>query len=348
MFDLKARRRFLDKPVDPVRIDPSNDVSALLRGMASTAFQGKNLALAADVWEEMLRAEATVLFGLAGAMVPAGMRRVMVHLIEKRRIDCLVSTGANLFHDIHETLGRRHWQGTPHVNDSALRDAGLDRMYDVYAKEEEFNDTDKYIYDFAAGLERRPYSTREFFRLMGEDLCRAGSEEGILTAAFKAGVHVYCPALGDSSIGIALAMHDGDDRNVIFDIIGDVRETAHIVSTAPATGIVFVGGGTPKNYIQQTEVTADMMRKHSPGHKYAVQVTSDAPHWGGLSGCTFEESQSWGKIARDSRRVTVNCDATIALPILATALSQRLDGYERKLPDMSLEGAQRVESRIWQ
>jgi len=343
----RNRKKYIRKEVIPVKVGSLLSISELLDGMGETAFQGKNLARAVWIWEEMLRGSTTVFFGLAGAMVPAGMREVIVYLIKNRYIDCLVSTGANLFHDIHETVGGSHWQGTHHVDDMELKDAGIDRMYDVFALEEEFNRVDRYIHDFSFTLKRRPYTTREFFHVLGKDLAKKGKKEGIVSAAYRAGIPIYCPAIGDSSVGIALAARDGSD-NFIFDVIGDVKETAHLASRAKNSGIVFIGGGTPKNFIQQTEVTAHIMRKRAPGHRYAIQITADSPHWGGLSGCTFEEAQSWGKIARKSSRVTVNCDSTIALPIIASALSQRVRGLKRVLPDISLEGSQRVKKRIWE
>lgn len=344
------RRKFLKKPVKPVRIDADSTVEGLLRRMGEAAFQGKNLAVAVDIWEQMLKGRATVFFGLAGAMVPAGLREVIVHLIKERYIDCLVSTGANLFHDIHETLGRYHWQGSCHMDDNELKDAGIDRIYDVFAVEDEFNAADRYIYDLAERLNKadmRPYTTREFCSIAGQDLSKRGKVEGILTAAYKAGVPVYCPAVADSSIGIALALKDGPDH-FVFDVIGDVKETAEIAASAKTTGVVYVGGGTPKNFIQQTEVTATLQCKDVEGHKYAVQITADSPHWGGLSGCTFEEAQSWGKIAKKSSHVTVNSDATIALPIIVTALAQRLKGYKRQAPRLDLKKSNVVGKRIWE
>ncbi|MBI5560272.1 MAG: deoxyhypusine synthase [Deltaproteobacteria bacterium] len=346
-YDRGKRKKYLKKVVSPVRIKPSASISELLSGMGETAFQGKNLSRAVDVWEEMLKGRTTVFFGLAGALVPAGMRELVVYLIKNRYIDCLVSTGANLFHDIHETLGRYHYQGHPHVDDRILRDAGIDRIYDVFALEGEFNAVDRYLYDFSFVLEKRPYTTREFLYLLGKDLAKRGEAEGIVLAAYRNGVPVYCPAVGDSSIGIALALRDGE-TNFLFDTIGDVKETAHLASNAKASGVIFAGGGTPKNFIQQTEVTACLMGKRAPGHRYAIQITADAPHWGGLSGCTFEEAQSWGKIAKKSSRVTVNCDSTIALPIIVSALSQRVKGVKRVLPDLSLKNSHRVKKRIWE
>lgn len=324
-----AKNRFLKRPVKPVEIAPGAEVSELLDRMADTAFQGKNLAVAVDAWEQMLRDNVTIFFGLAGAMIPAGMRRVIVYLIKNRLIDCLVSTGANLFHDIHETLGRYHWQGSAMANDEELRDEGIDRIYDVFAIEREFEHADVYCYKFSKMLERRPYTTREFLYLLGKQLSKGAREDGILTAAYKANIPVYCPAIGDSSIGIGLAIKPEED-NFIFDVIGDVKETALIAANANKTGVIYVGGGTPKNFIQQTEVTAAVMGKDVSGHEYAVQITADAPHWGGLSGCTFEEAQSWGKIAKKAKMVTVHCDSTIALPIIVTALAKKVKGLKRK------------------
>ena len=324
-----AKNKFLKRPVRPVEVFPGAEVSELLSRMGETAFQGKNLAVAVDVWERMLKGNVTIFFGLAGAMVPAGMRKVIVHLIKNRFIDCLVSTGANLFHDIHETLGKYHWQGHTMVDDVELKDEGIDRIYDVFAVEEEFERADRYCYRFAKALEKRPYTTREFLSLLGKRLSEGVKEDGILTAAYKAGVPVYCPAIGDSSIGIGLAMKPEED-NFIFDVIGDVKETALIAAEASNTGVVYVGGGTPKNFIQQTEVTAGLMGRDVSGHKYAVQITADAPHWGGLSGCTFEEAQSWGKIAKKAKMVTVHCDSTIALPIITTALAGKVKGFKRR------------------
>ncbi|MBI5643666.1 MAG: deoxyhypusine synthase [Deltaproteobacteria bacterium] len=341
------RKKYLKKTVKPVEIKAGAGVEDLVRRMGDTAFQGRNLSAAVDIWEEMLKTKTTIFFGLAGAMVPAGMRELVVFLLKNRYIDCLVSTGANLFHDVHETLGRYHWQGSHQMNDTDLKDVGIDRIYDVFAVEEEFNAADKYIYNFAEGLEKRPYTTREFLSLMGKDLASRGKAEGIVSTAYKSGVPIYCPAVADSSIGIALALKDGDDH-LIFDMIGDVKETAEIAARAKNTGVIYVGGGTPKNFIQQTEVTATLQCKDVEGHKYAIQVTADAPHWGGLSGCTFEEAQSWGKIAKKSSHVTVSSDATIALPMIVTALAGRMKGYKRQAPKIDLKSSNKIAKRIWE
>ncbi len=317
---------FLKKPVVPIEVDSVADVTDLLEAMGSTAFQARNLSKAFDIWKEMLRDRATIFFGLAGAMIPAGMRKLMVWLLENRCIDCLVSTGANLFHDIHESLGRCHWQGHPMLNDTKLKDEGIDRIYDVLASESEFIATDRWIAEFAATLDHsRPYTTPRFLYLLGKRLTAeikegASARDGTLTAAYRAKVPIYCPAIGDSSIGIALA----DAKSaLLFDVVEDVRQTAQMVIDSECTGVIYIGGGTPKNFIQQTEVTASLIKtRGSVGHKYAIQITTDSPQWGGLSGCTFEEAQSWGKVAKKAKKATVYSDATIALPLLVTALAR--------------------------
>lgn len=316
------------KRVHPFPITPSASAAELIERMGNTAFQARSLAEGLDIWRRMLEDDSTIFFGLAGAMVPAGMRQVVSYLIQNRFVDVVVSTGANLYHDLQETLGWQPWQGHPHADDARLKKQGLFRIYDVLEEEKSFRQGDTYVAEFAATLDRgRPYTTREFLCRLGQRLAAEGKGQGILTTAAAAGVPIYCPALGDSSMGIALAeARAKTGLHFIFDIIGDVWETAEICRRAAVTGVVYVGGGTPKNFIQQTEVTASSLAdapNPNMGHSYAVQITADAPQWGGLSGCTFSEAQSWGKIAPKARTTTINADATIALPLLVSALAER-------------------------
>lgn len=319
------KHQILTTPTRPLAIDGRKSVAALLEKMQGISFQGRNLATAYQIWRRMLNDRVMIMMGMAGAMVPAGMRRLVVYLIKNRLIDCLVSTGANFFHDVHETLGHFHYQGSPEIDDVELQKNLVDRMYDTLADEEEFREADAMLGQFAATLDQsRPYTTREFLFLLGKELAKRVREDGIVTAAYKARIPLYCPAIGDSSIGIGIAENRHLGKNqFLFDVVGDVIETAQLAADSPGTGVVYFGGGTPKNFVQQTEVTATSIRQTTHGHKYAVQVTTDAAHWGGLSGCTFEEAQSWGKIAPDASLATVHCDSTIAMPILITALSQQ-------------------------
>jgi deoxyhypusine synthase len=318
------KHEILSRPTKPIQIDRRKNVASVLEKMQGISFQGRNLATAYQIWKRMLGDRTLIMMGMSGALVPAGMRRLVVYLIQNRLIDCLVSTGANFFHDIHETLGRKHFQCSPSVDDVALQNHLIDRMYDTLADEEEFREEDAWLGRFAASLDQsRPYTTREFLNLLGKELAKRTKDDGIVSAAYKANIPLYCPAIGDSSIGIGIAENRFLGKNKFtFDIIGDVLETALLAGQAPSSGVVYFGGGTPKNFVQQSEVTAVFIRQARGGHKYAIQVVTDAPHWGGLSGCTFEEAQSWGKIAPDAGFVTVHCDSTIAMPFLVTALSE--------------------------
>ncbi|MCS7249518.1 MAG: deoxyhypusine synthase [candidate division WOR-3 bacterium] len=317
------KEEFLKEPTKPFEIDPNDSIYDILKKMEKISFQGRTLAQALSIWEKMLLDDVIIFFGLAGAMVPAGMRKIIVYLIKERFIDCLVSTGANLFHDIHEIRGKYHYLGNPNVNDILLRKCKIDRIYDTFASEEEFIDTDNFIISLCEKFEqKRFYSTREFLYLLGKELDEF-KEEGILNTAYRYNIPIYCPAIGDSSIGIALTEGKRKGKvDIKFDVIKDVYETAYLTSLKKS-GVIYIGGGIPKNFIQQTEVTAPFLGFKTSGHSYAIQFTMDAPHWGGLSGCTFSEAQSWGKISLDAKMITCYCDATIALPIVVTALAQK-------------------------
>ena len=330
--DIEQKSRILSCPTRPLRIDERKNVKVLLEKMLGISFQGRNLAQAYRVWHAMLQEPVMIMMGMSGAMVPAGMRELVVYLIRNRLIDCLVSTGANFFHDIHESLGRFHYQCSPSVDDVLLQKNMIDRMYDTLLDEEEFRQQDTWIGRFSAGLDQsRPYTTREFLYLLGKETERIGETEGIVTAAAKADIPLFCPAIGDSSIGIGVAENRNLGKNrLVFDVIGDVMESAQLAGGSPASGVIYFGGGTPKNFVQQSDITATFAHEAKGGHKYALQVVTDAPHWGGLSGCTFEEAQSWGKIQHEADMVTVHCDSTIAMPLLVTALSEDEDLIRRR------------------
>jgi deoxyhypusine synthase len=272
----------------------------------------------------MLQDNATVFMGVSGALVAAGMRRLIAYLIKNHYIDVLVATGANLFHDLHETLGRYHYQGSPRPDDRDLRDSGVVRLYDTYASEVEFREADEWVGNFSNTLDHsRPYSTREFLHLLGRELSEIATEDGILTSAYKAKIPIYCPAITDSPIGVGIAASRIDRKNPFqFDVISDVVEMAQIVAKSANTGTVLFGGGTPKNFIQQAGQTAQTIKANVRGHKYAVQIVTAGPQYGGISGGHVEEGNSWGKAPRDADRITCNVDATIAMPLLVTALSQ--------------------------
>lgn len=344
----RSKDDLLSQPTNPFQPESGLSAADLLDKMAATAFQGRSLGQAFQVWKNMLAdPECVVLMGLSGAMVPAGMRRVVRFMIENRLIDALASTGANFFHDIHETRGFYHYQGSSEMDDTDLAENMVDRMHDVLADEVRFREHDLWIGSFAASLDQsKPYTTREFLYLLGQELGKDCQEDGIVSAAARHGVPLFCPAVADSSIGIGVAESRARGENrLLFDMMGDVLEITSIVSEAKATGVIYFGGGTPKNYVQQTEVVAMLMNKDKDGHRYGLQVVTDAPHWGGLSGCTFQEAQSWGKLHKEAQMVNCYCDSTIAMPLLVSALAEQKDLLaNRKAPQYEMEPAFRLVS----
>ncbi|MFI5177036.1 MAG: deoxyhypusine synthase family protein, partial [Vicinamibacterales bacterium] len=201
----RRKSRFLRRPVEPFAVAAGLSADDVLQRMERVSFQGRNLATARRIWEKMLASDATIFLGTAGALSAGGMRMILAHLIEHRYIDCLVSTGANLYHDLHETRGRRHFIGSPLVDDAALAAERIDRVYDTLASEDEFCKNDEWIAAFVLKLERRSYTTREFLYKLGEHLWKETEHDGILTAAYRANVPIFCPAIADSSIGMGVS-----------------------------------------------------------------------------------------------------------------------------------------------
>ena len=319
---MKKKSRFLQTPIEPFAVEAGLTADQVLARMERISFQGRNLATAHRIWQKMLQDDVTIFLGMAGALSAGGLRLAVAHLITHRYVDCLVSTGANLYHDLHETRGQHHYLGSPHADDAALAEDRIDRVYDTYASEEEFCSNDDWIADFATTLETRSYTTREFLHLLGGHLWKTTGRDGILTAAYRANVPIFCPAIADSSIGMGLSQARQKKAGAGYiDIIGDIVESANLVIRRPRTASVVLGGGTPKNFINQATVQAEFYSDQVGGHRYALQIVTDVPHFGGASGSSLEEAQSWGKLATDSPRVTVQCDATIALPLLASALA---------------------------
>jgi deoxyhypusine synthase len=337
----RRKSRFLRKPVEPFVTESGLSADAVLDRMERISFQGRNLAIARRIWEKMLSSDATIFLGTAGALSAGGLRLLIAHLIERRYIDCLVSTGANLYHDLHETRGRRHFIGSPTLDDAALAAERIDRVYDTLASEDEFCKNDEWIAAFVLKLERRPYTTREFLYKLGEQLWHDTQHNGILTAAYRAKVPIFCPAIADSSIGMGLSQARHRDQTAgLSDVVGDIIESANIVIRRPSTATIVLGGGTPKNFINQASVQAEFYDDRVGGHKYAIQIVTDVPYFGGASGSSLEEAQSWGKLSLESERVTVHADVTLALPLLVTALESTCHeaAQRRKRPEFDPSG----------
>ncbi len=332
---------YLKTPVEPFRVEPDATADQILQRMEHISFQGRNLGIAHRVWNQMLADDVVIFLGVAGALSAGGLRLVLAHLISNRFVDCLVSTGANLYHDLHETRGRRHFIGSHQTDDRDLQAHHIDRVYDTLVDETEFIDNDAWIAEFVTSLESRPYSSREFLYLLGGHLWKDTGRDGILTAAYRAKVPIFCPAIADSSIGMGLSqarMHDPARGHI--DVISDIIESSNLVIHRPETASVVLGGGTPKNFINQASVQADFYSPGAGGHRYAIQIVADVPHFGGASGSTLAEAQSWGKLSADAPSVTVHADATVALPLLASGLARSAGSTlgKRRLPRFQLDG----------
>jgi deoxyhypusine synthase len=290
-------------------------VDELVRELeASGAFNGGSLAKAAGITEEMFRDDkATTFMGLAGAMVPAGMGGIVSDLIGKGYVDVLVSTGANLVHDMVEAIGCRHYHGSADCSDNDLRKQGINRIYDVYVSDDAFTQFEDFIQGVFGGLrDGTVVSTSELLEMVGRNL-----PSGILSTAAKKGVPVYCPAVPDSVFGLQFSLFT-QTHPVTVDAFRDMKGFLDRCYTAERAGALLIGGGVPKNFIFQGMLLAPR------GFTYAVQLTGDRPDLGGLSGATLDEARSWGKLTSDAQGVTVYGDATISLPVLAAAVLERL------------------------
>ncbi len=316
----------------------SKSISQLLREMGDTGFQGRKLGEVVDVWEEMINQgdRLLIMLGYAGSMSTTGMWRIICWLIENRYIDVLVSTGANISEDILDAMGAGYWKGHHLVDDEDLLRHKIDRFYDVFADELEYRKMEGLIEEFIMGLdESRVYTTREFLFKFGRFLHERGIH-CILSAAYEHRVPVYCPALVDSGYGVAAFTASTRGKHIRVDMMEDFRELTRVVDRVGRSGVVYIGGGVPKDFAQLVTVCRDLMHggEIAYPHEYAIQITTDSPQWGGLSGCTLEEAISWGKTSATGRNVTCYCDATIALPLVAHALFERV-GKPRRGPDLS-------------
>lgn len=315
--------------VEPVKtIEPARrSVSELLEAMADTAFQGRALGEAYRIIKKMIsEPRNTVFMGLAGSLSTAGMWKLVKWLVENRYIDVLVSTGANISEDILEAMGYKYYKGSPLVDDEDLLRHKIDRFYDTYASELEYREMESLIKDF---IETLPgdmcLSTAEFLYLFGEYLYEKGIDS-IVSAAYRAGVPVFSPALVDSGYGIAGITAYLEGRSICLDMMKDFRQIVEIGRRSEKISAIYIGGGVPKDYVNLVAVAQTIIKLHEEGRdyykplKYVVQITTDAPQWGGLSGATLEEAVSWGKAMPGPTKRTVYCDATVALPLIVHGL----------------------------
>ena len=299
-------------------------VDELVSGMRGCAFGAGRLAKAVDIYEEMLNEDTTKFITIAGALVPAGMRDVIAEMVRARYVDVIITTGANLVHDIIEALGAHHYKimgDNIKIDDFELREQSMARIYDVVVHDAAFAQLEDFL---RAVFERmnpdRSYSIREVIELIGANLSDTNS---ILKSAVDADVPVFCPAIADSMIGLHAWIYKQMKRGLHVDAFDDMRELVDIFCDAEHTGAIILGGGVPKNFLLQTALVAPARADGREGFDFAIQITTDTPENGSLSGATLEEAKSWGKIGRDAKAVTVYCDVTIALPVLFAAVQAR-------------------------
>ncbi|KAB8141845.1 deoxyhypusine synthase [Chloroflexia bacterium SDU3-3] len=310
----------LHTPVEHIDIK-SVDVVPLIDMMAKTAFQARNLARAAAIARDMVAdPTATVIMTLAGSLVSAGQKGVLLDLMRAGAVDVLVSTGANIVdQDFFEALGFRHYQGTPFADDNALRERAIDRIYDTYIDENELRVCDDTIRAIADALEPRAYSSREFIREMGRHLdAHHPDAESIVLEAFRRDIPIFVPAFSDCSAGFGLVAHQvaHPQRHVSIDSVKDFRELTMVKIGAGATGLIMVGGGVPKNFVQDIVVSAEFLGHEVAMHQYAVQLTVADERDGALSGSTLKEANSWGKVSLAQEQMVYG-EASITLPLLA-------------------------------
>lgn len=329
----------LNRHIRHVDLDNIKGLNDLMDAYGEASIQARNLGTCARVFEQMLidPDRPTIMLGLAGPLIAAGLRKVIRDMVEHGLVDVIVSTGAIIYQDIYQAKGFKHYRGTPQADDKALRDLYIDRIYDTYVDEDKFWKLDCSIGYFADELPEGRYSTRQFLQALGETIDDPNS---ILGTTTKHGVPVFVPALNDSSIGIGLTDHyhrcvKNNRQGVIIDAIRDNYELTQLVVNSPCTAAVYIAGGVPKNFINDAVVMSYVFDRDTGGHRYAIQLTTDVPHWGGLSGSTLSEATSWGKVSKKATHAMAFVEPSVSLPLLVGAQLEKRVAANR--PRLNLE-----------
>ncbi len=313
------------RSIEPLQLSRNENVADMIDSVfAGSGFNGRRLAEGAQLYSHMISENATIGLTIAGAMTPIGMSGVFIDLIERGFVDFIISTGANLYHDLHRPYDMPMVQGSPDVDDNKLADIGVARIYDVFiADDETLMATDKVILDALREFDSsKPFSTATLHKALGEGILKTAPhpEKSFVATAAKHDVPIYTSSPGDSSIGMGLIVPHLFDRPINLNPLLDVIETAAIVRDADTNGVVEIGGGSPKNFYLQTQPTLHQILNDESkgGHDYFLQLTTDSPHWGGLSGATPSEARSWGKVkdAHKNNVVVYSC-ASLTFPLIA-------------------------------
>jgi len=322
----RRKKQLLAQPVQQVDVTAGMSAADLVDAMAGMSIQARNLGTCARVLGRMVsdKRRPTILLGLAGPMIAAGLRKVIRDLVVGGYVDVVVSTGAILYQDIYQARGYGHYRGDVNADDAVLHDLWINRIYDTYVDEEKFFETDTWCGYLADELPEGPCSSRAYLDHVGSRLDDEGS---IVRQCHKLGVPIFCPAINDSSIGIGLTEHRHravrtGRQGLIIDSIRDNYELTQIVVKSPRTAAIYVAGGVPKNYINDSVVMSYIFGLDR-GHDYAVQITTAVTQDGGLSGSTFGEAQSWGKIKKEASFAMAWVEPSVSLPLLAAYVMDR-------------------------
>jgi deoxyhypusine synthase len=335
--------KFLTVPTRPIPIDRDRSVAGLLEKMEGAGFGARQLAEAHRIWLDMLDDNSTIYMCGSGNLVSSGMRRLISYVIKNRFVDVIVMSGSVLFQDLHETLGRNHFQAHPTMTDDELGEAEISRYGDLLVSQEEHREADEWVGSVLNQFEPgKSYSVREFLHLLGRELAEIAHEDGILTSAFKARVPVFCPDLlgSEFSIGIARAKFEKKIQTY-FDLTQDTLDMMNIANRARNSGIITLGSTASQSMVNVSELSSYITRTNARGHKYAVSVTTDAapldirtPSYGGV------HTEIFGKLQKGATTAYVQCDPSIALPMVITSLSQTAAKFMkgRKRPTFSFGG----------
>ena len=314
------------------------DSVPLIASFDDMAFQSRNLARACKIYDQMLKdSNCSIILCLAGSLVSAGLKKIIIDLIKHDMVDCIVSTGAIVVdQDFFEGLGFNHYRGFVNADDDQLRKLMIDRIYDTFIDEEDLRVCDMSTKKIADTMKPGAYSSREFIYRMGEYLDKNGKAESFVHEAYKKQVPIFCPAFSDSSAGFGLVFHQTEkkSKSISIDSVADFRELTEIKVKSKDTGLLMIGGGVPKNFVQDTVVAADILGVDAPMHKYAVQLTVADERDGALSGSTLKEANSWGKVDVGLEQMVFG-EATITFPLLASYAYHKGNWKKRKPKQMN-------------
>jgi len=321
------KKKILEKRVEHIDIT-SFDSRKIIDSMDKMSFTSRDTAKASNIFNEMLADKnCTTFLTLAGSTSAAGCMKIYSDMIKYNMIDVVVATGASIIDmDFFEALGFHHYQGSQFQDDTQLRDNYIDRIYDTYIDEEELQACDKTICEIANKLDPRPYTSREFIKEIGKYLkTNAKKKDSLIETAYDNNVPIFCPAFTDSSAGFGLVMHQEKNpkKCLTIDSIREFRELTEIKIQSKSSGLLMIGGGVPKNFVQDTVVCAELLGKNVDMHKYAIQITVADARDGACSSSTLKEASSWGKVDV-SKEQMVFAEATSVLPLIAS------DAYHRK------------------